>query len=296
MLKKIVHFIEGAGVGLAFLFFRYLLSFKYSTTFGGWIGRTLGPRFLPRSSLARRNIKKCFPHLTEAEVETILVEMWDNYGRLIIEYMNPEVFWDGKTLHNIEIMGVEHLKNFFEDGKPGILFTAHTGNWQMILLAARSLGYDVAQFYKSTTNPWTDMFMQNCQKRTVKKVITKQGTGLKDLLSLLKRKEHALLLVDQKAGDGRPIPFLGHRALTAAGWARLALTQACPLLPTRSERLSATTFRVTFYPPITLVSTGNREKDIDEFLLFVNTLIGEWVTERPGQWFWLHRRWKGLED
>ena len=291
MLKKIRHLLEFLGFGFALILFRFILPFKCATAIAGWVGRTLGPRCLPRSSLAMSNLEKCFPSYTDAQREAILVDVWDNYARFIVEYMNPEPFWDGKTLHNIEIVGAEHLKNLFEGDKPGILFTAHFGNWQMALLAARSMGYDITQFYKATSNPLSDRIMQYCQKLTIKNVITKQE-GPKAILSLLKRGEHLLILVDQKAGEGIPVPFLGHDALTATGWVRIAQSQGCPLLPVRSERLSGTSFRVTFYPPMTVPQTGDKEKDIFGFLLSVNTMIGEWVKKRPGQWFWLHRRWK----
>ncbi len=291
MVKKIRHFLEFIGFGFALILLRFTLPFQWSTALAGWIGRTLGPRFLPRSALAMANLEKCFPTSTEAQRKAIVVEMWDNYARFIVEYMNPEPFWDGQTLHHIEIVGAEHLKNLFEDGKPGILFTAHYGNWQMALLAARSMGYDITQFYKATNNPLSDRIMQYCQKLTVKKVITRQE-GPKALLSLLKRKEHVLILVDQKDGGGLSVPFLGHNAMTANGWARIAQSQDCPLLPVRSERLSGFTFRVTFYPPMTVPQSGDTQKDIYDFLLAVNTMIGEWIRERPGQWFWLHRRWK----
>lgn len=292
MLRKLRYLIEAFGAWLGVILLRFILPFKYATAFGGWLGRVIGPRCLPQMNFMRLNIKNCFPTLTPQEINSIISEMGDNYGRLLVEYFNPEVFWDGKTLRNIEIRGAEHLKHFFEDGKPGIVFTAHTGNWQMITLAAQSMGYELTQMYRKVTNPWVNSIMVYCQKLAVKKVITKQEGGSKNLLSLLKRGEHILLLVDQKVGEGISVPFLGRNALTVSGWARLSLSQGYPVLPARSERLTATTFRVTFYPPMTLLSTGNRRQDLYDFLLSVNTLIGEWVTERPGQWAWLNRRWK----
>jgi KDO2-lipid IV(A) lauroyltransferase len=288
--KRMAHLLEALGAGIAFILFRYILPFKISTTFGGWVARTIGPHY-PLSHRARVNLKKCFPELTSDEIEKIIKEMWDNYGRLIAEYAKAEFFWDGKTLRNIEVRGIENLKAFQNDGKPGIIFTAHTGNWQMITLAAQSIGFDLTQMYRSANNPWVDALMLRCQKFAVKNVITKKGGGPKDLLSLIKRGDHALLLVDQKMGEGLSVPFLGRQAMTAKGIGRLYLNQDCPLLPARSERLSGSTFRVTFYPPVNFKPTGDQKKDLYDLLLSVNTLIGNWVKERPGQWLWLHRRW-----
>lgn len=289
--KKIRHLVEAAIVGIAFIFFHYILPFKTSVAFGGWIARHLGP-FSPLSKRARKNLKKCFPHLTSPEIREIVAEMWDNYGRLAAEYANADAFWDGKTLRNIEIEGLENLKYFQEDGKPGIIFTAHTGNWQMITLAAQSVGFDLTQMYRPANNPWVDALMLKCQKLAVKNVITKGKGGPKDLLSLIKRGDHALLLIDQKMGEGIAVPFLGRDAMTAKGVARMYLNQGCPLLPARAERLQASQFRVTFYPPVAFTPQGDQPKDMYNLLLTINTMIGNWVTERPGQWLWIHRRWE----
>lgn len=289
-LKKIRYLIEASFVWIAFIFFHYILPFNISVSFGGWIGRKVGP-WLPLSKRARSNLNKCFPELTPPEVERIVRGMWDNYGRLAAEYANADAFWDGKTLRNIEIRGIENLKHFQEDGKPGIILTAHTGNWQMITLAAQSVGFDLTQMYRPANNPWVDDLMLYCQKLAVKHVITKGKGGPKDLLSLLRRGDHALLLVDQKMGEGISVPFLGRNAMTAKGVARMYLNQGCPLLPARSERLHGSHFRVTFYPPIEFVPQGDQQKDMYGLLLKINTMIGEWVKERPCQWLWLHRRW-----
>jgi len=289
-LKRIRHLLEAAIVGLAFIFFHYILPFKTSISFGGWIARNLGP-LSPLSNRARRNLKKCFPEMTSPDIEKIVAEMWDNYGRLAAEYANPDSFWDGKTLRNIEIVGLENLIHFQEDKKPGIIFTAHTGNWQMITLAAQSVGFELTQMYRPANNPWVDALMLKCQKLAVKNVITKSKGGPRDLLSLIKRGDHALLLIDQKMGEGISVPFLGRDAMTAKGVARMYLNQNCPLLPARSERLHDSQFRVTFYPPVEFKPMGDQSKDMYNLLFQINTMLGEWVKERPGQWLWIHRRW-----
>jgi len=290
LLKKLRYLCEAGFVWLTFIFFHYILPFNVSVSLGGWIGRKVGPLIF-LSNRARTNIKKCFPELSSTEIEKIVTDMWDNYGRLAAEYANADAFWDGKTLRNIEVRGIEHLKHFQEDGKPGIIFTAHTGNWQMITLAAQSLGFDLTQMYRPANNPWVNSLMLRCQKLAVKHVITKGEGGPKNLLSFLKRGDHALLLVDQKMGEGIAVPFLGRDAMTAKGVARMYLNQGCPLLPARSERLHNSNFRVTFYPPIEFIPEGDQRKDMYSLLLKINTMIGEWVKERPSQWLWIHRRW-----
>lgn len=289
-LKKARHLIEAFFVWMAFILFHYILPPKASFGFGGWLARNVGP-LLPRSNRARNNLNKCFPHLSKKERESLIRDMWDNYGRLAAEYSSPDAFWDGKTLKNIEIVGLEHLQEFRDDGKPGIMFSAHTGNWQMITLAAQSVGFDLTQMYRNANNPYVDDLMLRCQKLAVKHVITKKGSGPRDLYSLIKRGDHALLLIDQKMGEGISVPFLGRNAMTAKGVARMYLNQNVPLLPARSERIDGTKFRVTFYPMIDFKPSGEHSKDMYDLLLHVNNIVSGWILECPSQWLWVHRRW-----
>jgi KDO2-lipid IV(A) lauroyltransferase len=289
-LKKIRHLIEGFFVWILFILFHYILPAKIALPFGGWIGRTVGP-LLPLSERAHSSLKKCFPEITREESKKIVEEMWENFARLAAEYNHPNAFWDGTNLKDIEVVGLENLKEFQNDGKPGIMFTAHTGNWQMITLAAKSIGFDLSLMVRGANNPYVNYLMMKCVNKSVKDVISKKGKGPRDLLSLIKGGDHVLLLVDQKMGEGLPVPFLGREAMTAKGVARMYLRQGCPLLPARSERLTGSKFRVTFYPMIDFKPSEDTDKDMYDLLLHINTMIGEWVKERPSQWLWIHRRW-----
>lgn len=291
VLKKIRHLIEGFLFLLVYLSLRYALPGNSSSNVAGWLGRKIGPR-LYLSNRARKNITKCFPNKSKEEVDIIIAEMWENFGRLIAEYTKERLFWDGKNLRNIEVVGIENLRQVQNDGKPGIIFTGHIGHWQMISLVAQSIGFDLTQMYRPPNNPWVDKIFYMCQKKMIKNVITKGNRGPREFISLIKKKEHALLLVDQKMGEGMAVPFIGRKAMTATGVAKMFLMQNCALLPARTERISGSKFRVTFYPPIKYKPSGNTEKDTYEVLLKINNLISEWIIERPGQWLWLHRRWK----
>ena len=79
--------------------------------------------------------------------------------------------------------------------------------------------------------------------------------------------------------------------MTAPALAQLALRFDCPVVPARVERLEGAHFRLTAYPPLEIVRSGEHQKDVLELMTRVNALIEEWVRARPEQWLWLHRRW-----
>jgi len=43
---------------------------------------------------------------------------------------------------------------------------------------------------------------------------------------------------------------------------------------------------------VELVRTGNRQHDVRENTARFSAAIERYVRRYPGQWFWMHRRWK----
>jgi len=73
--------------------------------------------------------------------------------------------------------------------------------------------------------------------------------------------ESIALLNDQKFNTGVSVPFFHEEAMTAQGATRLALKTGRPLLPMAVTRDGAN-FTVTFYEPIELDTSGDRERPL----------------------------------
>jgi KDO2-lipid IV(A) lauroyltransferase len=99
------------------------------------------------------------------------------------------------------------------------------------------------------------------------------------------------MLVDQKMNDGIAVPFFGRDAMTAPAIAELALRYDCTVLPARVERLPGAKFHVTVFPPHPLPTSGDKAADVLALMTTINATLEGWIRERPGHWFWLHRRW-----
>ena len=94
------------------------------------------------------------------------------------------------------------------------------------------------------------------------------------------------ILIDQKYNEGLAIPFFGRPAMTSPAFVQMAQKTNCPLIPVRGERLPGAHFRVTIYPPLNITEQG-----VEDAIAQAHMLLEEWISERPGQWLWLHRRW-----
>jgi KDO2-lipid IV(A) lauroyltransferase len=122
-------------------------------------------------------------------------------------------------------------------------------------------------------------------------MIPKGARGARRALELLKAGEHLGIMADQKLNDGIAIPFFGRDAMTAPAMAQFARRFDCPIVPVRVERLGGARFKVTHYPPRMVTRTDDKQVDIRAFMVEINEMLEDWITERPEQWLWLHNRW-----
>jgi Kdo2-lipid IVA lauroyltransferase/acyltransferase len=252
---------------------------------GGFILRRLGPHF-GVSKHARANILAAFPEKTDAAREEIFIGMWDNLGRVIAEYPHLP-----KLAARTEVVGMDYLDALQASNTGAIFFSGHLGNWEIAPVACKRNGLQLTVVYRKPNNPWVDRLLRHARGSGTEGQIEKGPQGARKILSALRKGRCVGMLVDQKMGEGVPVPFFGRAAMTAPAVTQLPLRLGCQLYPLRIERLRGPHFRVTIYPAMKLESTDDAEADSLRTLHEVNAMLESWVRERPEQWLWTHKRW-----
>ncbi len=270
------------------------LPIDIASALGGWLARMIGPR-LGVSRVAIANLKRVFPDLGDADVNNILRGLWENLGRTLAEHPHIAKFdpYDGSG--RIEIVGKEYCDSLYADDKPGVFFSAHLANWELLPLIATRQGRDVHLAYRAMNNPLVDKLFRRGRDAIQAGLFAKGSKGARVALDVLNKGGHVAMLVDQKMNDGIPVPFMGIEAMTAPAVAQFSLRFDCPVVPVRIERLQGARFRITAYPPLVKPDTGDRQRDIAAMMTDVNKHLSEWIRERPEQWLWLHRRWPNAD-
>lgn len=286
--ERLRHRAEAMAVRGLFLAVR-ALSVDTASALGGWLGRRLGPR-LPRTEVARCNLRQAFPGLPPAELERIVQGMWDNLGRTAFEYPHLDRLRLFDSDDRVVVVGAERLRAMRDDGQPGIMFSAHLANWELLGPSAAALGLPLNLIYRAPNNPMMD-WLFDLRRSGAAEMIPKGAEGAKRSLRLLQQGAHLAMLVDQKMNDGIPVPFFGREAMTAPALALFALRFQCPVLPARIERLDGARFRITVFPPLEPERSGDRQADVVALMTRINAILERWIRERPEQWLWLHRRW-----
>lgn len=287
--------IEAAGFFFLIGIFR-LLGIDGASAVGGFIGREI----LYRTSLsvrARDNLRAAYPEKTDAEIETILREMWDNLGRTVGEYAHLEKI----SLHGpnprIELIGTDIGDAAMASGKGVMFISGHFANWEVMPFAAHQRGYESGEVYRPVNNPYVgNWIVAQRIKCGPKEQISKGAQGVKRIFTFLRRGNAILLLVDQKTNEGISAPFFGREAMTTPAPASLHLKLGSILLPASNERIGGARFRMTIHPPVEFEPTGDHQRDVHALTVKINKTIEDCVRARPSQWLWLHRRWPQAKD
>ena len=291
---RLAHQIEASLLGAVLALLRVLGPVRASNL-AGWLGRNLGPLMLV-TRVADGNLRHAMPALDAAHRKKIIRGVYDNLARTIAELPHLGGFERTEAGPGFEIDSDSdaRLRRLSDAGGPGIYFTGHYGNWEM--LGPLSLHYDapVAVLYRAANNPAVDRLINRLRMRAMRGrsvLFPKGAAGARAALKHLSDKKFLGMLTDQKMNDGIAVEFFGRPAMTAPAAAALALRFRCPVIPIRCERIGPARLRVTAEAPLVLPDSGDRQADILALTLAMNRALERWIREAPENWFWLHRRW-----
>ena len=290
-LATMLRYRAEAAAFFTFIGFFRLFGLDGASAIGGWIGRNILYR-TGTSQRGRDNLKKAYPEKSDAEIETILVEMWDNLGRTVAEYAHL----DKLSMHGADprlgVAGYDVLDKALAAGRGVMFVSGHFANWETMPFAATQYGIEGGEVYRPLNNPYVDRWMVRQRiKNGPKDQIAKGAQGTRRIFSLLRAGKAILILVDQKTNEGLPAPFFGRDAMTTPAPAALALKLNCIILPTSNERLGGARFRMTVHPPVEFAPSGDHDQDVHQLTIKITERIEEMVRARPSQWLWIHRRW-----
>ncbi len=281
-------------VGL-FLHYAKKLPPEKSTSAAERLGRRLAP-IMPRTSLARRNITAAFPEKSKAEVDEIVRGVWGNVGRTIAEYVFLDRLFDfdveNPDAGRIEVTGIEHFVHLRESGKPVVLFTAHTGNWEILPIAAAAYELNVTALFRPPNNPYLAKRVLKARRTAMGHLVPSRAGAAWALARTLEQNEAVGLLADQAFTKGPRVTFMGREASANPLAANLARQFNCDIHPARCVRLPGGKFRLELHGAIDLPKKADGTLDVVATTQKIADITESWVREYPEQWLWLHDRWK----
>ena len=283
-MKLIKYFIQFLIISILFFLFK-VLGLKLSSRFSKNLFSLLGP-FFRSKKIINENILKAFPNLKKNEINKISKTMWENYGRILSEYIFLNEF---RLKDKVEIKGQEILDRIKKDNERVIFVSGHFNNFELMAMHIEKSGIDLAAIYRPLNNKFLNYFMEKIRKKYICKNQIKKGyTGTRQLLSLFKKGYSIALMIDQRVSEGIKSKFFNHDAFTTTIPAQFVKKFECKVVPIYIERVDDIKFRLTVDAPINF----SKNEKIDTITLKLNSLLEKMILKNPGQWIWSHNRWK----
>ena len=256
--------------------------------------RYAGPK-TRRHTLMLTNLRNAFPEKSETEIAAIALGSWGHMGRLAAEYVfldrlfdfDPEKPGQGR----IEVSGIPLFLDLRDNPRPFIVFSAHTGNFELLPVAGAAFGLMVTVLFRPPNNPYIGEKVFDFRARRMGKLVPSHAGSSFALARQLESGGGVGVLVDQKFKKGVSTKFFGRDVKTNPLLAKLARQFDCDVYPARCIRLPGNRFRLEIEPRVDLPRNASGQLDVTATAQLLNNKVEAWVREYPEQWLWYHDRW-----
>jgi len=275
--------------GLGFLRLLERLPYPAMLVMGRMIGRLARRLPLKYVRTARRNIEICLPELSSLERENLINRHFESLGMGVCE--SAMCWWSSddriRSLSHIE--GIEHLDKALAAGRGVILLTAH---FTTLEISARIMNTNrrISALYRPLKN---QVLAQASDRNRARLGNAIRHDDIRGMVRSLRRNEIVWYAPDQsfRKKGAEMVPFFGVPAATNVGTSRLAQMTGATILYFSHERLpNRGGYRVVIHPPVAQIPSDDAVADTQHF----NHFIEEHVRHVPEQYWWIHRRFKGL--
>jgi KDO2-lipid IV(A) lauroyltransferase len=270
---------------------------RRTADFWAWFMRKVGP-LLPEHRVGRANLVAAFPDKPAAEIERILIGVWDNLGRYAVEFAQIERLTNhdpGRLEDDIvaDPATSERFLRLRHDGKPALIFASHLANWELPALVAARHGLDTAVLFRRPNIGAVSDAVLKIRAGCMGTLVATSLDAPVRLLRMLEANRHVAMLVDQYFVKGVDVTFFGRRCKANPLIAQLARHIECPIYGTRIvRREDRNRFTIEMTDAITPARDAQGRIDIQGTMQVITSVIEGWVREHPEQWLWLHRRWR----
>ena len=287
-MNNIKYFSQFILISILFMIFK-LIGLKYSSILSGRIFTVIGPIFRS-NKICYSNLSKALPKLSLRQKKEIIKNMWNNYGKILAEYVFIKNFRISENFSkNIIIENQEELDSIKKNPDPVIFISGHFNNFELMAMHIEKSGIDLAAIYRPLNNRFLNPLMENIRKKYIcKKQIKKGISGTKELLRYYKSGSSIALMIDQRVSEGVHLNFFNHKAFTTTIPAQFAKKFGAKIVPIYIERTKENKFKLKIYR--TLKFSNN--ETINSITLSLNKILEEMIIKNPEQWIWTHNRWK----
>lgn len=239
------------------------------------------------------NLKCAYPEKDMKGLDKIARGAFRNLGIVVAEFFEIPSLTEEKLHDLIEFEGFENYIRITAKNRGVLFFTAHLGNWELMAISFALLEQPFTIIYRPLDNLVLENLVTYVRACKGNKPLPKER-ATKQIFRRIKKHEIVGTLLDQNMAwqEGVFVDFFGRPACTTDGLASLALYTGAPVVPAFMVRMENGKYRLIIGEEVTIINTGNPERDILTNTQNFTKIIEGFVRKYPDQWLWVHQRWK----
>jgi len=276
-------------IGLAALAAR--LPWTLQRALGRGIGRVLRVLLPARARVARRNLELGFPELDDAARRRLYADSFESLGIALFEFGRA---WWGSVAPmrgNVRVEGLEHLEAARAGGRGVIVISGH---FTTLEIAARLMcdHAPLAGMYRPHEDPAMEWAVKRGRLRYAQAMFTREE--LRPALRHLKQGGLLWFAPDQdtRRGDSVFVPFFGHAAWSLTSTHQLAKLSGAAVIAFSHVRRADGGYTLRLSPPFADFPSADASADTARVIGAIEAM----VRKAPGQYLWIHKRFKRQPD
>jgi KDO2-lipid IV(A) lauroyltransferase len=246
--------------------------------------------------VALANLERGFPGRSPAERRAIARRTFRHFGRLLLALLRFSRLDASRRAALVEIVGAEHVRRAYAQGRGVLFFTGHFGFWELHAVHHGAVFEPIGVLARALDNPRLNTLLEEIRGTTGNHCIYRQG-AVRRVLRTLNDGHGVAILIDQHmhSADAIEVDFFERRAATTSTLAALALRTGAPVVPVFALPLPGGRYRFVYEPPVT-PPAGDGPEAIRQLTQRCTDVLEMYVRRHPDLWLWMHRRWRADEN
>ncbi|HPF39266.1 MAG TPA: lysophospholipid acyltransferase family protein [Phycisphaerae bacterium] len=251
-------------------------------------------KFREHRNRAELHIRTSFPDMPEADVQRMTLESLQQLCLMAVELIISPRLITRWTWHDyVETRNLAGAIRALADKRGCILLTGHYGNIEVLGTSLATIGFDMTAVMRPFDNRYLNRLLTRRRAQSGLKLLDKGG-ATQHAPEILESGAGLCFIADQNAGKkGIFVDFFGRKASTYKSIGLLAMRFDVSVIVGCARRVGRD-FRYEIH--VNRVIQPEEWADKDDPLRWITqeytTALENLIREAPGQYLWIHRRWK----
>lgn len=275
--------------GVTVLFLLVQLPYPVLIRLGALCGKLSRPLLKRRETIARRNLKLCFPTLNDEEQESLIAGNFASLGMALVE-TGIAWFWSDERIRKLfDVQGLQNLQHAQENKRGVMVVGVH---FMSLELGGRAMGQcqPMMAMYRPHNNRLLEWIQTKGRMRSNKAMIDRRN--LKAMVAALRQGEAVWFAPDQdygpKGSTFAPFFAVSNVATTNGTYVLSRLSGAAMLTITLIRKPDRTGYTLIIEPEL----MDYPKNDESAAATYINKVIEREILRAPEQYLWVHRRFK----